>query len=107
MAEIRISYNVNPKGQVGARPQKIAPGEECTFILLEPGKLEITFIDGSPAADDKLTFEHNGKFTAKKPGPQDQRSFQFKCKMTDPQGKEVEVGDPNVPRSGGEIEIGK
>ena len=109
MAKIEISYKVNPKGQVGPRPQKIDPGEECTFILLDPGTLEIKFINGSPAADDKLTFKHNDRFTAKKPGAGDQKSFRFKCKMTDPSGKVEEVGDPGVPNSGpgGEIEIGR
>jgi hypothetical protein len=103
MAEvIKISYKAIPPGQVGARPQKLAPGTKFKLTCEDEGDFSAEFIGESPVAGGAKTIRKDVEHaTANKPG-----KHPFICILKKPNGQVVKL-DPRDPAvgGGGEIEV--
>jgi hypothetical protein len=100
---IVINYKSKPPGQVGARPHKLAPGEDFVFTSEDGTDLTVDFLGNSPLKTGTGVAKQGEVLTAaNKPG-----RYPFKCSMT-VDGEPVTLGDPNDPNSviGGELEVG-
>ena len=100
---IVINYKTKPRGQVGERPRKLAPGTQFFFTSPDGDDLSVDFKGNSPLTSGENTAHQGVVVTAaNKPG-----RYPFECFMTvDGERRRLSDSADDESRVEGELEVG-